>query len=118
MGCTVRWIEYPISTCRLVLCLHALNLSNELGSVAVSMLNLFSERQNPNYGSAKHQEQLSIMLVSIATTVLTFVLTVVGAGSALAGCKVVAARVRQGQRLADHASVWQAALWCPSVPLS
>ena len=53
------------------------------------------------------------MLVSIATTILTFMLTMVGGASALAGCKVVAARVsvagstafRSRQRVADSAVV-------------
>ena len=104
-------MKYANSACRLLLCLHALNLSNELGIIAISMLNLFSQRQHPDYGSTKHQEQLSIMLVSIATTVGAFLLTMVGGGSALAGCKVVAARVsvagsaafRSRQRMAGSA---------------
>lgn len=72
-----------------------INLSSELGVIAVSMLNLFSERQHPDYGSDNHNEQLSIMLVSIATSIMTFILTVVGSGSALAGFKLLAARVSE-----------------------
>ena len=59
------------------------------------MLNLFSERQNPDYGSDNHNEQLGMMLVSIATSIMVFMLTVAGAGSALAGCKLVTARVSE-----------------------
>ena len=77
----------------MLLCLHVVNMANELGVIAASMVNLFSERRHPQYGSDNHQEQLSIMFVSIATTVMAFALTVLGAGSALSGCKVVAARV-------------------------
>ena len=75
--------------------LHALNLVCELGVITASIINLFSERQHPDHGSDMHQEQLSIMLVSIATAVAAFLLTVIGAGSSLAGLKVVAARVSE-----------------------
>ena len=61
--------------------------------ITVSIINLFSVRKNPDRGSENHPEQLSIMLVSIATTLGAFVLTVIGAGRSLAGLKLVAARV-------------------------
>ena len=90
----------------MLLCLHVVNMANELGVIAASMVNLFSKRQHPDYGSDDQQEQLSIMLVSIATTIMAFALTVVGAGSALAGLKVVAARVSAaGAKVAARVSV-------------
>lgn len=70
-------------------------MSNELGVIAVSMLNLFSERQHPEYGSKSHEEQLYIMLLSLGTTIAAFLLTVIGAGSTLAGLKAVAARISE-----------------------
>ena len=77
-----------------LLCLHVLNFVCEVGVITVSIINLFSERQHPDHGSENHQEQLTIMLVSICTTLIAFLLTMIGAGSSLAGLKVLAARVR------------------------
>ena len=73
--------------------MHTLNMCAELGVIAVSMVNLFSERQHPGHDSSGHQQQFSVMLVSIITTVGTFTLTMIGAGCALAGFKAVATRV-------------------------
>ena len=75
--------------------MHALNFVCELGVITVSIINLFSERQHPDYGSDMHLEQFMVMLVSIATTLIAFLLTMIGAGSSLAGLKVVAAGVRE-----------------------
>lgn len=84
-----------VTVCRYILGLHVLNLIFELGVVSVTFLNLFSQRLNPMRESQRHQEQLSVMLVSLVTTLLTFGLTLVGAGSSLAGLREVVARVSQ-----------------------
>ena len=73
--------------------MHILSLVFELGVMGVSLLNLLSEQANPNVANKDMGQQLSIMLVSIATTLCTFLLTLAGAGSSLAGLKAVAARV-------------------------
>ena len=49
--------------------MHVLNFVCEVGIITVSIINLFSERQHPDHGSENHQEQLTIMLVSILSLI-------------------------------------------------
>jgi hypothetical protein len=61
--------------------------------MAMSFLRVASERKYSQAGSKKQKEQLAVMVASICITLVTFCLTLSGAGSALAGARVVVARV-------------------------
>lgn len=56
-------------------------------------MNLLSQRSNPADTLESDRQDLIIMIVSLATTLFTLSLTIMGAGSAMAGLKVFAARV-------------------------
>ena len=89
----------------------------ELAVISVSVLNLFSERKHPLQDTEKHAEQLSVMLVSIATAVFGFFLSVLGAGSALAGAKKVAIQFSEAsKRLSNRGSINIAAVMDKFIP--
>lgn len=105
------------TACRLLLTLLGLSMLCELAVISVTVLNLFSERKHPLRDTEKHAEQLSVMLVSIATTVFGFFLSIFGAGSALAGAKEVANKFRQAsEQLNGHGSLHVAAVMDIFIP--
>lgn len=66
--------------------------------MAVVSVNLISSSKNPDVqGHAQEQcrnnGQIAIMVVSLSTTLGTFMLTMIGAGSSLAGLQIVANRI-------------------------
>ena len=72
-----------------------MNLIFELGIMTVCVLNLWSSFQRPGRESGGKSE-LAMMFVSIAITLMTFGLTVYGAGSVLTGARMVINRISLG----------------------
>ena len=77
-------------------------------------LHLASNAREPQHGQcANSGEQTALVVVSLCATLATFALTMVGAGSVLAGLRVVATRISaagatvaraRGASVAGHAS--------------
>ena len=79
--------------CR-VLYIHVFSAFCEIGVITITFLNLLSKQDNKEQGgSDSHNENLVLVIISLATTLLTLCLTIMGAGSVLKGLKVVASRV-------------------------
>lgn len=78
--------------CR-VLYVHASNAFCEIGIIIFTLLMILSKQQHPAQASDSSRERILVMILSLMMTVLTLTLTVLGSGSAVAGLKVVAARV-------------------------
>lgn len=70
-----------------------MNAICEIGVIVTSILNLISEQQNPESSSDRYKEELAIISVSLAITFITLTLTIVGAGSAMTGLKMLASRM-------------------------
>lgn len=84
-------MEFDIE-CRTGMVLRAVCLVTELGVVSVTILRLASG-SDPNESDLDKQKEWGAVMASLATTVVAFFLSLFGAGSALSGAKVVAARV-------------------------
>lgn len=88
-----QWIPlYPHVVCRKLLKLYVLNLFFELCVMTVCCLNIWSSFERPGTESRAGNE-LIITFVSIAITLMTFTLTMYGAGSVLTGVQMVANRI-------------------------
>lgn len=77
-----------------MLLVHAISITCEMGVVTATLLNLFSTlKRHESTGDAaadyKYRNELWITLTSLVSTVLAFMLTVLGAGSLLAGMRKV-----------------------------
>ena len=81
--------------CRWVYTCHVLSLVLELAVMAVMFLNVASHSRNTHKELDQHAsgDQIAIMVLSLCITLATFVLTMIGAGSALAGLRVVAMHI-------------------------
>jgi hypothetical protein len=80
--------------CRSVLYMHAISMLCELGVVSATLLNLFSAIKSHAHSDgavteASYRAQIWITLSSLVSTIVAFLLTVVGAGSILAGMRKV-----------------------------
>lgn len=82
--------------CRAVICLQTAGLLCEFIVLSCDVLHLLSDRLNPDHDPEKHGEQLRIILVSLVATLLTFLLTLLGAGSFWVGLRTLAAKVADG----------------------
>ena len=115
--------------CRWVLRGHVLSLLLELSVMVVMCLNLASNAKHPHeqLDEDSRTDQTAIMVVSLCTTLATFVLTMIGAGSALTGLRVVAKRISTagrnmrisaaGNRIAHSRDASQAGIGASVVPL-
>ena len=73
---------------------HVVSLVLELGVLTVIFLTLASNARKPQEAQRSNSgEQVALMVVSLCTTLASFTLTMIGAGSALAGLRVVATRI-------------------------
>lgn len=73
--------------------LRAVSMISELGVVTVTILDLVSG--SDPYGSEPNkQQEWAAVIVSLATTVAAFCISLVGTGSSLSAAKVVASRIR------------------------
>ena len=70
----------------------------ELGIVAVTLMSLLSSMRHPDRQASpeamkQQHEQVVATLVSLGTTLVTFVLTMVGAGDAVKGLRTIGMRI-------------------------
>ena len=80
--------------CRVVLMCHVVSLVLELGVLTVMFMSVASNARKPQGVQRSNSgEQVALMVVSLCTTLATFTLTMIGAGSALAGLRVVSIRI-------------------------
>ena len=84
--------------------MHVLALVFELAVVAVTLMSLLSNMRHPDRQASpeaieEQREQVIATLVSLGTTLVTFVLTMVGAGDAVKGLRTIGTRISAvGQR--------------------
>lgn len=97
MHCLILYTD-GISTCRLLLVLHCVAAVCEVGVVTVTLLHLMSGG-NPEQQSTKRGEEVVTIAVSLVSTSFMSFMTVLGAGNAFSGMKVVA----KGISAASHA---------------
>ena len=85
--------------------MHVLALVFELAVVAVTLMSLLSNMRHPDRQASpeaieEQREQVIATLVSLGTTLVTFVLTMVGAGDAVKGLRTIGTRISAvGQRI-------------------
>lgn len=79
---------------RLMACVHSVYIVSEAGVITVALLEIRSGTNPEEAASpAKNQQQLAALIASLATTLVAFCLTLLGAGSALSGFVLVMKRV-------------------------
>lgn len=78
--------------CRVLAALITVSLICELGVVCVTLLELFSGT-NGNEEPKLRRQELAAVAVSLGTTILAFFVTIIGAGSAVSGAKIVWRRI-------------------------
>ena len=89
-----KFAKFQACLCRWVFVCHVLSLVLELAGMAVMFLEIASRAKHPHKGEGSSRaDHIAIMVVSLCTTLATFVLTMLGAGSSLARLRVVAKRI-------------------------
>ena len=78
--------------------MHVLALVFELGIVAVTLMSLLSSMRHPDRQASpeamkQQREEVVATVVSLGTTLVTFVLTMVGKGDAVTGLKTIGKRI-------------------------
>lgn len=71
---------------------HCVSMVCEVGVVAVTLLHLMSGG-NPYQQSTERRQELGSVVASLVSTILMFVMTILGAGNAFSGMKVVVQRI-------------------------
>lgn len=90
-----------MATCRLILTLHAIGLVAEIGILIVTLLGLMSG-SNPNVDTESRQQQLTVTLVALGFSMLSFCFTCLGAGSAVSGVKKIVRRISSHPLIAQR----------------
>ena len=87
-----------VCACRSLFWMHVLALVFELGIVAITLLSLLSNMCHPDSQESpealeEQREQVITTVVSLGTTLVTFVLTMAGAGDAVQGMRRVGTQI-------------------------